>query len=156
MSKRDGPDAALERAAGQERMPQFARGHFEGEFMRAGESAHIRPAGHEWQPQASRGSFGQPFVRVAAAAAQLMVEMCDGQLPAKSGRPPRQQMQQDHGIESAGDRDQNSFAAAKQPVLPHGRLHALGQIAHGAILCTLARWGNPFVRAARCKSLAPK
>ena len=82
MRQRDGGNFVRPRRARQKFVPQFPRGHLDGNFGLRGERFHIGPAAKKFQPQFCRRPANQGFIRIAGAAAQLVVEMDDRKLPA--------------------------------------------------------------------------
>ena len=66
-------------------MPQFSRGHFDGQFCFFRKFLHVCPSGGEGQSHRSGGLTNQFFVGVAAASAQPVIEMSNGQFPLMAG-----------------------------------------------------------------------
>ncbi len=82
MRERDAGNFLLARDVREKFVAQFPRGHFHGNFSPSGKLFHVRTTGMEWQPQLLGGGRRQFFIRIAGAAAQPVVEVCDGNLPA--------------------------------------------------------------------------
>ncbi len=95
---------------------------------------HRPPACAKWQSQSRRGFPHEPFIRLARPAAQLVIKMRDMQLPTEPWSEAVQQMQQNHRIEPARNRDGNSLAPAEQLPRADGLLNMFGQVHHRAIV----------------------
>ena len=93
---------------------QFARGHFDGQFRLFSEVPHIGAFNHHGRSHGRGGPAYQAFVRIAAASAEPVIEMGDGQFPALARRERVQHMQQDHRVHAAGDGHQDTLAACEQ------------------------------------------
>ena len=76
----------------------------------------------------------QRFIRVAAASAQPVIEMGDGQLPPLAGRKFVERVQQHHRIQSAGDGDQNRLPGFEQLAAPDVLFDVLKQTGHALML----------------------
>ena len=92
MRQRNLADASLLRAARQKFVTQFPRRHFERQLVCDCKFTNIRAARYERQPQLFRHALNQAFIGIAAATAQLMIEMRDREPPIMRRRYPRQQM----------------------------------------------------------------
>ena len=76
----------------------------------------------------------QTLVAIAAAPAQLVVEMRHAEPPAVALRQPAEHFQQDHRVQPAGNRDEKRLPRSeKLPALDRG-FDALNQVAHGIML----------------------
>ena len=76
----------------------------------------------------------ESFVGVAAASAELVVEVCNGQLPPVPRRERVKQMKQRHRVQSPGNGHQNRLAPLEQPAVLDVVLDVLKQIAHALML----------------------
>ena len=106
------------------------RGHLHGESMFASKCANILLIREKRQTQFLRSAFDKPLVRIAAAAAELVIEVSHRKPPAVSRGQARQQMQQDHGIQSARHGHQNGLTTVKQPPGKNGFLNPVKQVTH--------------------------
>src|SRR5207244_6510627 len=87
------------------------------EFFRARKILDASPPGPEWPAQPLCSLADQLLIRVTAAPAQLMVKMSDHELPAMGFGEAVEHLEQDHRVESAGNRDQNFLPRPEQPPL---------------------------------------
>jgi hypothetical protein len=140
--QRDNTNFSPRRSPGQETVTQFPRGHFDGRSIRPRVSTDIGPTGDKRQAEPFGRAFHKTFVGIAGPAAKLVVEMGRRQPPTMCRRQPRQEVQQGHRIQPAGNRDHHGAAIAKKPLRANGPLNPLRQIAHAAMLCMPARRGN--------------
>jgi hypothetical protein len=81
---RQGQDTILPATgyAGKKGVAQLARRHFDGEFALVGEAADIGAANINGTTHFSGNSADEIFVSIAGPAAELVVKVDDGELPA--------------------------------------------------------------------------
>jgi hypothetical protein len=113
---------------------QFPRRHFHGQSVLVSEGLNVAASGNDGQFEFSGGFQGEAFVGIAGGGAQLVVEMGDGQFPAVSGSEAVKDMEQDHRIHSARNRDQDALAIAKKLLRLAAVFNMAWQISHGAIV----------------------
>jgi hypothetical protein len=115
-------------------MARFARGHFEREFTRPGETFHISASADDRKTEFPGGASHELFIGITAAAAQLVIEMGDGDLPFIFFGKLVKDVEQNHRVHAAGDGNENFLAAAKKSAGTDGLVDLLGQIAHASML----------------------
>ena len=134
MSQCDVGDFQTRGGFGQKFVTRFARGHFEREPPAAGDLLDIGAAIDDWHAEFFCLARDEAFIGIAAAAAQLMIQMRDGELPFVFLSKFVKNVEQNHGIHAAGNRDQNLLAAPEKSMRMDGLIGLLRQVAHVAML----------------------
>jgi hypothetical protein len=121
--------------AGKERVTQFARRHFNGDFVAGGGGFNIGAAHVDRAAHFFGGAADELFIGLAGPPPELVVEMNDRKLPAVLRGQGVEQMQEDQGIDAARNCDQDSLAGRNETRLPKGSSGALEEVvAHAGIL----------------------
>lgn len=115
-------------------VPQVARSHFNGKAVLVRKHFDVAAARNKRQMKFFRRSLNERLIGIALRSAQKMVEMSDMQLP---GTDTAEEVQQDHGIDTAGNSDEHAFARFQQVLLKNGFLHAINEI-HGKVVAKSA------------------
>lgn len=134
MRQCDGRTTAPASATSQERVAKLPRGHLHRKAVLLGRALHAGAPGHERQSEPLRGRAHEPFIRVTAAAAELVIEVGDGQFPTVFRCEFVEQVQQRHGIQPAGNRHEQPFATPEEFPVVESALNVFEQIAHGMML----------------------
>jgi hypothetical protein len=129
MGQRDLLNPPRARCSRQKFMTQLSRGHFQRQFIFARENSHIPASGHEVQTQFLRRPLCQPRIRIAAAPAQLMIEVGHDKPPFVGTGEALEQMQQYHRIHPTGNRDDNRRPAIEKAPRQDGLFHLPPQTA---------------------------
>ena len=107
---------------------------------------HTRATGDEWQAQFFGGAPDQPFIGITAAAAELVIEVGDGEPPAMGSGQTGKQVQQNHRIQAAGNGHENGFAPTEKPPGLNGIPYPFKEIAHPVMIKAMPGNGNPVFR----------
>ena len=135
----DGRDFMAASRAGEEAVADGACGHFHGEFFGASEGANIAGIGSVCLADgAGEAELGGELLDVAlvggaGGAAEAVVEVGDVKLPAVPGRELGKEMEQDNGVQTAGDRDEQALARGEKGLGEDEVLGLLAEIGHGAL-----------------------
>ena len=126
------------RSADKKVVAEFARGHFDGNFMPSRNGANFGASRDELQFQIRRGFFNETFVAVALRPAQPVIEMGHNNSPFMPRGQLVKHAQQRHRVHSAGHGNHDALAPTQESSQPNGLLDGSAQIFHPLMLLPLA------------------
>jgi hypothetical protein len=115
-------------------MAQLSRGHLDGQPGFLSELPDVCAPDDNGQFQRNGRLANKLFVGVAAAPAELVIKMRDGQFPLVPRRKLMKDMQQRFRIQSAGHGNQDCLTALEQFAVLDVLFNALEQIGHAPML----------------------
>ena len=133
------------RSADKKVVTQFARGHFDGNFLPSRKGANFGAGRDELQFQIRRGFFHETFVAVTFGPAQAVVEMGHRHSPFVPCGQLVKHTQQCHRVHSAGHGHHNGLASTQESSQPNGLIDGSGQIAHPLMVLPLAGQASEVV-----------
>ena len=126
-------DFAFAGGLGEELVAGLAGGHFEGDFLLFGEGADVGLGEVAGEVEFCGGLGDEALVGVAGAGAESVVEVGDFEAPLVGRGELGEGVEEDHGVEAAGDAEEEAGAVGDKVVLADECVELVEEFVHGAL-----------------------
>jgi hypothetical protein len=134
MSQRHTMGVLFPGCRGQKSMARVASGHLHRNAAALRPSGHSFPGNDTAQPKPPRQQADESFVAIALFPPQLVIEMSNDEIPPMPRGKAVQNLKQDDGIDSTGNRDEHGLAIGQQPSMGDIRFDFSDQPVHAGML----------------------
>jgi hypothetical protein len=120
--------------AGEEFVTEVPAGHLDQNSLASGRSPYVPLPARERQLTIARCDSDQRFVPETLGAPEAVIEVGDAEGPSVPAGQPMHQIQQHHGIEPAGNGEEDSFPGTHQLSGKNVGFDAIDELAHRSML----------------------